>query len=147
MAETSFRPNQQSSEGSLWRWHGCFGLGGNGASAKTKKPILPVTASSPEKKSSPLVSVCPFLWYEAFFSHSPALNLARRQPQPSYNRTPAERAVACCLCQCLCRVAMDEAYASPDSDGHASLPSPTDSTFDLSRMLFPSKRHGTVTCS
>lgn len=35
---------------------------------------------------------------------------------------------------------MDEAYASPDSDGHASLPSPSDSTFDLSRM-FPSKRH------
>ncbi|KAG0632638.1 hypothetical protein HOY80DRAFT_1045113 [Tuber brumale] len=31
---------------------------------------------------------------------------------------------------------MDEAYASPDSDGHASLPSPTDTTFDLNDLPF-----------
>ncbi|CUS07034.1 unnamed protein product [Tuber aestivum] len=35
---------------------------------------------------------------------------------------------------------MDEAYASPDSDGHASLPSPTDTTFDLNDL--PLKRRG-----
>ncbi|KAH8151034.1 uncharacterized protein LAJ45_04735 [Morchella importuna] len=40
---------------------------------------------------------------------------------------------------------MDEAYASPSSDGHATLPSPTDSTFDLSLLPPPRKRRNRTT--
>ena len=32
---------------------------------------------------------------------------------------------------------MDEAYDSPDSDGHASIPSPTETSFNMSSACTP----------